>query len=64
MERGVCVRKLVHLAFRQWQNIELQCLFRRYLRTGKISAQSLNAESCGKVLRNSSPCLKAGVSLR
>ena len=26
MECGVCVRKLVDLAFRQWQNIELQRL--------------------------------------
>jgi hypothetical protein len=31
MECGVRARKLVNLAFRQWQNVELQCLLRRYL---------------------------------
>ena len=64
MECGVCVRKLVDLAFRQWQNVELQRLLRRYLPTGKTFSQPFNVESRGKVLRNSSPCLKAGVSLR
>jgi len=64
MERGVRARKLVDLAFREWQNIELQRLFRHYRPTEKMLAQSFNVESCGKVLRNSSPCLKAGVSLR
>ena len=64
IECGVCVSKLVDLAFRQWQDIELQRLFRRYLPTGKIFVQSFNVESCGKLLRNSSPCLNAGVSLR
>jgi len=64
MECGVCARKLVEFAFRQWQNVKLQCLLRRYLPTEKICLPLFGVESYVKVSRNSSPCLKAGVSLR
>jgi len=62
MECGVRVRKLVDLAFRQWQNIELRCLLRRFLPIGKMFSRIFNVERYAKTLRNSSPCLKAGVS--
>jgi hypothetical protein len=64
VEWEVCVRKMVDLPFRLWQNVELHRPFRGYLPTGEVFSQRFNGESCGKVLLNSSPCLKAGVSLR
>jgi hypothetical protein len=41
MEGGVCVSKFVDLAFRQWQNGESQCLFRRYYPQEKYSLNHL-----------------------
>ena len=57
-------RESLLFRIRDWQKAKLHLLLQRHLPTGEISSQPFNAESCRKVLRNSSPCLKAAVSLR
>jgi hypothetical protein len=64
LEDAVRVLEFTVLAIRERQKVELQYLLRRYLPKGKISTQPLKVGSCVKLLRNSSPCLKAGVSSR
>ena len=56
--------ELLLLKMRQRCKVELQCLLRRYLPNREMLSQLLELESSAEVFRNSSPCLKTGVSLR
>jgi len=64
LEGCIGFTELLLLKMRQRCKVEFQYLLRRYLPVGKIFPQPFNVESYVELFRNSSPCLKAGVSLR
>jgi len=64
LESYACFVEFPLLSTGQRQNVELKRLLRRCLPGRKMLPQLFNSESGVKVFRNSSPCLKAGISLR
>jgi len=64
LEGCIGFTELLLFKMRQRCKVEFQYLLRRYLPVGKIFPQPFNVESFVELFRNSSPCLKAGVSLR
>jgi len=64
LEGCVCFVELPLLNTGQRQKAERKRLLRRYLPNRKVSSRLFDLESGVKVFRNSSPCLKAGVSSR
>jgi hypothetical protein len=64
LEDFVGFTELSPLKIGQVCKVELQYLLRRYLPDREMLSQLLELESSAKVFGDSSPCLKAGVSLR
>jgi hypothetical protein len=63
LEDGLCLLEFALFGIRERQKSELQCLLRRDLPSREMLSELLEVESSAEVFRNSSPCLKAGVSL-
>lgn len=64
LESRVRFMKLSLLNASQRQKVELKRLLRRYPPKRKVLSELFYWERYAKAFRNSSPCLKAGVSLR
>jgi hypothetical protein len=64
LESRVGFMQLLLLESRQWHKVQRKRLLHRYLPNREMLSRLVEVESSAKVFRNSSPCLKAGVSLR